>query len=433
MPRDLNEWLSYIESLHTNDILLGLDGVKTIANRLKINSFDATVITVAGTNGKGSCIAVIEALALTQGMRVATYTSPHLQTFNERLKINGQPVSDGQLCEAFQIIDTIRDDVPLTYFEFTTLAIFWLIKQQDLDVIILEIGLGGRLDAVNIIDNQLAIITSIDYDHMDWLGDTLEEIAAEKAAIVRENADVIIGESNILTYLQPNLPKVSNLILADNVSLLPDWWPDILEDVDFDSIHPVSMAAGYLAAKWLNIPCESLKLFHQSMSCVNLNGRWQSLANVDDTWVDVAHNPQAVNSLIQKMTRQTHVQKWYAVCGMLKDKNSVASLSQIAEYVDAWYFVPTQGKRGQTANELTHQLQCLHLPDINICETSVHAIRLADSKRQLMYSRQTNTQTLQEKIGIIVFGTFEVVASSLSHFANESLVNEILMDKVDNL
>jgi dihydrofolate synthase/folylpolyglutamate synthase len=194
---NLAAWLNKLENLHPKAMELGLDRIQAVAERLSLIKPWPYVITVAGTNGKGSCVALLEALFKRAGKRVGTYTSPHLIRYNERIKIDGLAVSDAALCQAFAGIDEARGTTSLTYFEYGTLAALWLFKQQDLDVIVLEVGLGGRLDAVNCIDADLAIISGVDFDHMDYLGTTREAIGYEKAGIIRSYKPLVYGDEPI--------------------------------------------------------------------------------------------------------------------------------------------------------------------------------------------------------------------------------------------
>lgn len=211
------DWLCWLETLHPREIELGLDRINPVAEDLAVTHFDCPVVVISGTNGKGSCLALLESIALAHKFKVGCYSSPHLISFNERIRFDGHPIDDQALLQAFDAVENARGAVSLSYFEFSTLAALVLFKladkQQQLDLLVLEVGLGGRLDAVNIVDNDLAIITSIDYDHTQWLGETLEEIGYEKAGIFRSNGVAIIGERNI--------PRsVKHKADAENITLL---------------------------------------------------------------------------------------------------------------------------------------------------------------------------------------------------------------------
>ncbi|MES9930624.1 MAG: Mur ligase family protein, partial [Candidatus Thiodiazotropha sp. 6PDIVS] len=193
----LDQWLDWQTTLHPKEIDLGLDRVTDVWHRLKPKGLQSLVVTVAGTNGKGSSVALLESIYRHAGYQVCAYTSPHLMRYNERIRINGQEVSDSDLCQAFEQVDQARGQTVLTYFEFATLTALILFTQQNLDLVILEVGLGGRLDAVNIIDADVALITTVDLDHTDWLGDSRQQIGLEKAGIMRTNRPVVVGDCAI--------------------------------------------------------------------------------------------------------------------------------------------------------------------------------------------------------------------------------------------
>ncbi len=192
--RNLKQWLSYLEQLHPNEIDMGLARVQDVAQRLRLPRLAKKIVTVTGTNGKGSTCALLASLVAGQGLSVGVYSSPHLLRYNERVRINAEEVSDAQLCAAFTAVEEARAEVSLTYFEMGTLAAFWLFAQSSLDVVILEVGLGGRLDAVNIVDSDVAVVTSIGIDHKDWLGDTRDSVAYEKAGIFRPELPAVCGD-----------------------------------------------------------------------------------------------------------------------------------------------------------------------------------------------------------------------------------------------
>ena len=208
MSVGLDAWLARIEKLHPSEIELGLERVRRVAEALGAASLSMPVITVAGTNGKGSVVALTRALAAAAGRRVCVYTSPHLQRFNERITLPDGPVDDDALCAAFEQVDAARGDTALTYFEFTTLAALWLFRHSGADLAILEVGLGGRLDAVNLVDADVAVVTSVGLDHTDWLGDTREKVAVEKLGIGRAGRPLVYGEENAPANLDAELDRL---------------------------------------------------------------------------------------------------------------------------------------------------------------------------------------------------------------------------------
>ena len=255
---ELDRWLSYIEEQHVKDIDMGLDRMNLMIDRLGLGNPDHKVITVAGTNGKGSTCVATEQLLLSHGLRVGTTLSPHVFRFNERIRVQGIELSDQDICESFEIIESARDGLPLTYFEFSSLAALVVFDQADLDIAILEIGLGGRLDAFNVVDADVAVITSIGYDHQEFLGDSLEEIGAEKAGIFRSKQTVVLGAN-----MPESVHQLSNLNQCEQSSFGIDF--DISQTVedewDFQSKELIinSIRLGSLSAHNLSLGIEVAK------------------------------------------------------------------------------------------------------------------------------------------------------------------------------
>lgn len=392
----LNEWLAWLENQHPADIELGLERISPLAKKLGLKNFTCPVVTIAGTNGKGSCLALLESISLAQGYQVATYSSPHLVCFNERIRFNGHPVDDESLIEAFELIENARDGVPLTYFEFSTLAALCLFKQVDrenkLDILLLEIGLGGRLDAVNIVDNDLAIITSIDYDHMDWLGESREEIGLEKAGIFRKDGIAILGERNIPQSViqKAESDNVQMICIGQHFSInfLPGEPRENIELQNVDSNRHFSGKLNWQGLEALtdsrhfelefDIPdnsllalkCRSLALdniatslqaiqqlplefsYHNILSGiekVNLPGRFEVIGGEVTTILDVAHNPAAASLCAEKYTDQLDCPgRLLVVVGILGDKDISGLISPFVNLADTWY--PCTLASNRTAN-----------------------------------------------------------------------------------
>jgi len=370
----LDEWLAYCEQLHPVAIDMTLERVRTVAQRMAIG-FGCPVITVAGTNGKGSTCAMLEAILLRAGYRTGVYTSPHLVRFEERLRLNGQAINASELIEAFADVERARDqkheEVSLTYFEFSTLAIFDVMRRHPLDVVILEVGLGGRLDAVNIIDPDCAIITSIDLDHMALLGNDREAIGYEKAGIMRTGRPVVVSDP---------LPPQSVLDRALEVGA--DLWR---VGVDFNvsgdkqqwgwagrgrrysgmaypalrGANQLVNAAGVLAA--LSALRERLPVSAQAvrtgLSSVELPGRFQILAGQPTVVLDVAHNPHAVAALTANLDAMGFFPTTHAVFGAMADKDLTAMLVRIGPLVDKWYFTDLPSPRALAASDLQARWQ----------------------------------------------------------------------------
>ncbi|MFA5520338.1 MAG: bifunctional tetrahydrofolate synthase/dihydrofolate synthase [Castellaniella sp.] len=369
----LSQWLEYLETLHPVAIDMGLSRVQAVAGSLNIK-LDSTVITVAGTNGKGSVCAMLEAMVLAGGYRVGCYTSPHLVHYNERIRIDGEPVDDAHIIEQFERIDAARGDISLTYFEFGTLAALLLFAQTDLDVVILEVGLGGRLDAVNIIDADCAVITSIDIDHRDWLGDSREEIALEKAHIFRPGRPAICAD--------PQPPQT----LVDHAQAIgADLWRfgrDFNYSGDrlqwaYGGREQRRSALAYPALRGANqllnasaalaaletlrdrivLPQHAIRL---GLSHAALPGRFQIMPGQPMVILDVAHNPHAAAALSQNLANIPSTGKTSAIVGMFGDKDVRGVLQHMIYHVDHWLCVDLPGPRGLPATALAGIIRELH-------------------------------------------------------------------------
>ncbi len=370
MPLALNDWLARLESLHPKAIDMGLDRVTAVAHKLGLH-FNCPVITVGGTNGKGSTCAMLESMLLQGGYRVGLYTSPHLLHFNERARINGEIASDMALCECFEQVEAVRGDVSLTYFEFTTLAIMKLFADAGLDAVILEVGLGGRLDAVNIIDADVAIVTSVDLDHMEYLGDTREKIGFEKAGIFRA------GRTAICSDPQPpeSLVAHANSVGADlwlfgrdfNYSGDRQQWNyggrslrrNALAYPSLRGANQLLNASAALAA--LEALRDRLPLGAQEVRSglvmVELPARFQVLPGLPAVILDVAHNPHAAATLAQNLDNMGFHPYTYAVFGAMADKDIAGIISQLKDRIDHWCLTDLPLPRAASAESLAEQLR----------------------------------------------------------------------------
>jgi len=356
----LPAWLSYLETLHPTTIDLGLTRIRQVAQRLNINLHPAVVITVGGTNGKGSTCAMLQAILRAAGYRTGLYTSPHLVTFNERIRVQGEMAGDDAIVEALQRIEAARGEITLTYFEFTTLAALWLFAQSKLDVVILEVGLGGRLDAVNLIDADCSIVTSVDIDHVEWLGDTREKIGLEKAHIFRPGKPAICAD-----------PMAPAALVAHARAIGADLW---LFGKDFNytgdrqqwayggraqrrgglaypalrGVNQLLNASAALAAlealrDRLAVPAQAIRV---GLAQVELPGRLQIVPGAPPVILDVAHNLHAAAVLGQNLDSMPCAGATHAVVGMLRDKDVAGVIAQLASRVDHWYCAGLSGARG---------------------------------------------------------------------------------------
>lgn len=414
-PANLESWLSALETLHPKTIALGLDRVSQVAERMGLKP-TFPVITVAGTNGKGSTCAMLESIYKASGYTVGCYTSPHILRYNERVRINQLEGSDAQLCRAFEAVELARKDVSLTYFEFGTLAAVWLFIQQQVDVAILEVGLGGRLDAVNIFDPSCTMVTSIGLDHTEFLGNSLEEIAFEKAGVFRHQIPAICGEPN------PPLSLIhhANAIGADLFRINAEFgaqddggtWTFYAGESRLSGLPKPELAGDF---QLLNAACvifasitlqQKLPVSRASIISglcdVQLRGRFEKIASSPEVILDVAHNPHAAKGLAQNLdsNRRPHCQT-VAVFAMLADKDIEGVIVEVSPYVDVWFLADIHHLRGAKAKDLALLIARINPQAKVIC----HA--------QIEDAFQSARQYASENDRIIAFGSFYTVAEVL--------------------
>lgn len=365
----LSEWCEVLENRYPEEIQLGLKRVSKLVKKLQLQP-KVPVITVAGTNGKGSTVRSLEAIYQAVGYRVASYTSPHLIHFNERICINQKPCTDEEICRAFCDIERFRGDVPLSYFEFITVAALWHFKQSALDVIILEVGLGGRLDATNAIDADVAIITTVDLDHQTTLGDTKEAIAKEKAGIIRPNKPVIFGDTSVPEAVVSHASALNaplyclerdyqfevvrgemNLSLADGQEY----------HLPLPNIHLKSAAAALLATDLLKtaLPLDKTA-WRDAMNHVFIPGRKHAIHQPVNTVLDVAHNPQSALELAQFLKQYIKIggekPRVHAVFSALMEKDIRGIIRVIKDDIDTWYPARLSSKRATEPGTLLNLL-----------------------------------------------------------------------------
>ena len=355
----LTGWLAWQESFHPMTIDLGLDRVARVFQALNPDGIKPITITVAGTNGKGSCVAYLEAIYRAQGYRVGAYTSPHILKYNERIKINGDPVSDALICEAFARIESVRDNTSLSYFEFGTLAALDIFRRAEVDIQLLEVGLGGRLDAVNIIDPDVALIAAIGIDHVEWLGDTREAIGREKAGIFRPATPAIIGDPEPPASIkQTAIDRHAQLYcIGEDFGYSKqatgwDWFsgdrkivqlpePNLKGEHQYRNASSAILAVMKLAAL-LPVSESSIR---QGLQNVRLSGRFQLIDGKLPVLLDVGHNLQAVRTLVEYLHQNFPGKRIHAVFSMMKDKDIAGVLEIMAPIVYDWYFAPLANHR----------------------------------------------------------------------------------------
>lgn len=413
--QSLAEWLHWQETLHPQLIDLGLERVAQVMQRLHAGPPPFTVITVAGTNGKGSCVALLEAILQAAGYRLGVYTSPHLLRYNERIRLNGREASDESICESFQRIDEARGDISLTYFEFGTLAALDLFYRQPPDIVLLEVGLGGRLDAVNIIDSDVALISSIGLDHTDWLGHDREAIACEKAGIMRPGRPAICSEADIPRTIFSEAERLGSKLYClgrdFSYAVGPAGWSwtgrhgeqHVLPCPALEGEHQLRNAAGVmmvLACLAEQYPV-SYQAVQQGLQAVRIPGR-QQIVEGGVRWIyDVAHNAQSAEALAGLLAARQAQGKIHAIVGMLKDKDIGSVLSPMLPYVSHWHCVDLTVPRGAPAARLQAELRALSdTADIH-CHADVRSAMIALDK----LARQGEQ--------VVVFGSFHTVAEAL--------------------
>lgn len=370
---DLKDWVSYFEKTIGAGIRLGLDRVGLAAEKLGLLNPDYKVITVAGTNGKGSSVACLEAIYSAAGYKTGAYTSPHLLKINERIKVNAQSISDYDFCQALSAVKSNTEGMALSYFESLTLAALWHFQSKNLDVVILEVGLGGRLDATNIIDADLAIISTIALDHQHILGETIEEIAYEKAGIMRENKPVIYADANvpnaILSVAQEKnarlycLDRDYRINNHDNQCSIEFLFEARkIEALNVSSLSAKAMASAILAVRLLQdqLPVTEPQL-KQAMQDLVVPGRLQLIPGKVSRLFDVAHNPQATERLADYLSHLPKSGKVHAIFSALEDKNLQAMLSPLKAQVDYWYPCLLKNERALNKDELFAVLNNLEM------------------------------------------------------------------------
>jgi dihydrofolate synthase/folylpolyglutamate synthase len=415
-PATLEDWLQHIESLHPRSIAMGLDRVIEVKQRLYLNPL-FPVITVAGTNGKGSTCAMLERIYLDAGFSVGCYTSPHLLRYNERVRVNGQEASDNALCSAFAAIEAVRNETELTYFESGTLAAIWHFMQTQVDIAILEVGLGGRLDAVNAFEPSCTIVTSVDLDHMDFLGNSRESIGFEKAGIFRKGVPAICGDANPPS----TLVDYANAIGADFQLIqqnfifkqVAEGWlyqaetsqgvqteiadlplPALTGDFQ---VHNAACAIAAIQALQARLPVTQSQMV-SGLKAVNLAGRFQKFGKYPQVILDVAHNPHAAMALAENLRHLPCTGRTFAVFAMLADKDISGVIKALKLQIDAWYVAGIDHARGAKAHQLV---------DLIRQQTPNHSI---ESFPDVVHAYRQAYKEAAENDRIVTFGSFFTVA-----------------------
>jgi dihydrofolate synthase/folylpolyglutamate synthase len=415
----LADWLGYLETLHPKAVALGLDRVAAVASRLPL-ALSCPVITVTGTNGKGSICAYLDTILRASGYRVGLYTSPHLLHYNERVRIDGVEADDAAMTEAFAAIERVREDVALTYFEFGTLAALWLFARARLDALILEVGLGGRLDAVNVIDADVAVISGIGIDHVDYLGGTRESIGFEKAGILRTAKPGVCADPDPPLSLLAHAQSIAAPLLrlgADFGYVVNgnqwQYWVRRGEEIVRRHGLPLPALRGAIQVRNAAAALTALELLSGRLpvamgavrdGLVNVNwpARFQVLPGRPAVILDVAHNPQAASILATNLGDMGYFPQTTAVFSILADKDIVGVAAATKSRIDRWLIAPSGGARGAAVSRIKDALVAAGVDDAVIAECADVAQALALAHEQS-----------GEADRIVVFGSFVTVASAL--------------------
>lgn len=415
----LQAWLNWQEQLHPRPIDLGLARVAGVYHQLNPSRKKPLTITVAGTNGKGSCVAFLEAIYRAEGYKVGAYTSPHILRYNERIRIDGQPVDDALICEAFARIDAARGDTSLSYFEFGTLAALSIFADANLDIQLLEVGLGGRLDAVNIVDPDVALVTTIALDHVDWLGHTEAAIGREKAGIFRTGVAAVIGDAHapdsvieVATQIGARALQMGKAFTYQKRAGSWDWQTADSRITDlpvpaFKGEHQYRNASAVIMAvqalqPLLTVNDDSIR---QGLRQARLQGRFQQIDGPIPVLLDVGHNPQAVQTLIDYLRDYFPTVKIHAVFAMMRDKDIAAVLDMMRERVAFWYLAPLNNPRAASPEQLAAYFQQQGMDNFQS--------GFADFTEAFFAARQN----AQPDELILIFGSFFLVAEYLSKFS----------------
>lgn len=412
----LTQWLERLETLHPQAMDLGLERISTVARTLELLPLKQPVVTVAGTNGKGSTVAVLEAILDEAGFSTGAFTSPHLLRFNERIRVAGVAASDGDIIAAFSAIEAARGDVTLTYFEFAALAALLVFKSSDPDIVILEVGLGGRLDAVNIVDAAVAVITSIDLDHQGWLGESRGEIAREKAGILRSGRPVVIADPAPPIELRrcvDEIAAVPALFLGQDFTVVANdesWAATIrlndggvlqLGPHPSGSVLPENICAAVQAALLLGIECSDDTVGRALLREAPAGRRQLRQIAGREYILDVAHNPAAVHKLLEYLNVNTCKGKTFCLFFVMRDKDVSRIVEAATGHFDSWFLADQNGnERAAKAVDIAAYLDTAGEPQINI-----------SSSLEQAFSRASHALGQEDRL--VVFGSFFTVAAVL--------------------
>jgi dihydrofolate synthase/folylpolyglutamate synthase len=413
--KSLAEWLAYIERQHPRSIELGLERVRAVAQRMRLGRPAKRVITVAGTNGKGSTVAFVEAIARAAGWRVGAYTSPHLLAYNERVRIDGDDVADADLVAGFEAVEAARGDTPLTYFEYGTLAALWLFERTRLDLAVLEVGLGGRLDAANLVDADVAVVTTVDIDHVDWLGNDREAIGFEKAGIARAWKPLVLGEDDPPSSVLGHAYAIGASAIRANCDFFFEaldaqaWrWREVGYSLQLPmprlaapaQLRNAATAIAALRALGKPLPKAAIA---QGVAAAQLPGRLQRFERDGvDIVVDVGHNPQAARELAAWLRASPAAGRTFAVFAALGDKDVAGVVAALGDSIERWYLagLAETGPRGLAVDAFAQRLSG------TAAGTGERHADVADALQAALAQARAGGR-------VLVFGSFQTVAAAL--------------------
>ena len=408
----LDDWLFYLESVHPANIEMGLERVATVANNIGLLNTSSKIILIGGTNGKGTTARCLESLLLAQGYSVGTYASPHLIRYNERVRINGQELDDQYHVDAFNKLEQGRGSTPLTYFEYGTLGALAIFKRFEVDYVLLEVGLGGRFDATNIVTPYASVITTIDLDHKEYLGDTRELVAYDKAGIFRKDTPAIIGDLCIPhTMIDYGNEISANMTLSGTDFIFKEHdktfnWQFEKHNLTLNkpAIPAQNAATALTVLSVLNL-LPNVDVIKNCLANLVVEGRFEQLSTEPLVFTDVAHNPESARYLANKLlSYKDKGFKVHALAAMLADKDKAAVLKELAHLVDDWFLASLGGPRGDSANNLKEALQSVSTHD------KVQSFESVERALSVILPKQ------QDNVILIVFGSFFTVADAINYF-----------------
>ena len=408
----LDDWLFYLESVHPANIAMGLERVADVANNIGLLNIPSKIILIGGTNGKGTTARCLESLLLAQGYSVGTYASPHLIRYNERVRINGQELDDQYHVDAFNKLEQGRGSTPLTYFEYGTLGALAIFKRFEVDYVLLEVGLGGRFDATNIVTPYASVITTIDLDHKEYLGDTRELVAYDKAGIFRKDTPAIIGDLSIPhTMIDYGNEISANMTLSGTDFIFKEHdktfsWQFEKHNLTLNkpAIPAQNAATALTVLSVLNL-LPNVDVIKNCLANLVVEGRFEQLSTEPLVFTDVAHNPESARYLANKLlSYKDKGFKVHALAAMLADKDKAAVLKELTHLVDDWFLASLGGPRGDSANNLKEALQSVSTHD------KVQSFESVERALSVILPKQ------QDNVILIVFGSFFTVADAINYF-----------------